>query len=808
MKMVHGYNRRMIGMILCILLLFLTAVPVSTNAETVNLSKPMLAASCLSKTAVSLEVKKVNNATGYIFYRSKQKSKGYTKIKTSNLTTYEDRGLSEGNYYYKVRAYRNSNGKKIYSSYSNEVYVKVSAIARINSVITDTNGFDFTAYDSITEKDTYINLIGNLVYTYDGKSTRFYGPDSSLIAEFSGNIEYIFYVMTNTYVKEDEGEYKYKDIWLDEVGKLDVSEDWCSDFIWVEDTLINIKTGKVMKQYKFDEIYGTNSGIASQPNLVDGCATIRVDDKYGMMDEKGNIIVEPLYEYGEIISGGYVIFENAEKKWAYCDASGTMSDFKFSALRDGGQSGILIGEIDKEYFYSTQEGNLLDLSEKVIINHGKEYSICANLPNCSVDLGTFSDGYAHALIKYYYVDLKLGLNSYTAFDGYVDTKGAKKIDFTEHKKEDLTLLTSIASSFGVDFDLMGITSALKPLSLDVSTQPTIENSSYFKYGLLVVNTKLLTVSMSDELSQDYFTAFGIYDKLGVQILSFDKEEYNRDVEDKDGIKKAEILGANCIATLTKGNVLSLKDVSGKNKQSIPNVTNFETIQSTSGYPIIRIETTVKDGNTEKDYYGIYYDQTGFYTGQYYAFPNKTYYGNDDMIFTMKDGSEIKFVTSKNKIIIPATECFDIKPTGDGYAVIKNKDLSSSGYYYVTFYTGAGKKIKTVYSLGFDVSALAYGTGGMMYTDHTVVLNSHYHNGLGKLLNTEEFYTENTVFNHGYAFVRKLNQDNYALMSSDGTLLSDYCFTKETEIFHSKDTPNKYGSILINLDGNVYRVHKD
>jgi hypothetical protein len=175
---------------------------------------------------------------------------------------------------------------------------------------------------------------------------------------------------------------------------------------------------------------------------------------------------------------------------------------------------------------------------------------------------------------------------------------------------------------------------------------------------------------------------------------------------------------------------------------------------------------------------------------------------------MKDGSNVKFVTSKNKIIIPATECFDIRPTGDGYAVIKNKDQSSSGYYYVTFYTSAGRKLKTVYSLGFNVSALAYGTSGMRYTDHTVVLNNQYHNGLGKLLNAEEFYTENTTFNHGYTFVRKLNQDNYALMSSDGTFLSDYCFTKEAGISYSDDTPNKYGSILINLDGKVYRVHKD
>jgi len=785
----------------------MATIPVSAKADTITLSKPQLTASCLSKASVSLKVKKVSKATGYIFYRSKQKSAGYTKIKTSNLNAYEDGGLSEGGYYYKVRAYAKSKGKMYYSSYSKEVYVKVSAADRISSVITDTSGFDFTAYDSVTDKDYTIGLLGNLVWTYDGSSTKYYGPDSALIAEFGSDGTSVFGIRKNTYVKKNEGEYNYRDAWLNASGKLDASEDWYSDFVWIQGAIINIKTGKVLNQYKFEEIYSSSTYIYTT-GFVDGIAMIRADGKYGMMDEKGNIVVKPFYENGWVVSGGYAIFENAEGKWAYCDAAGNLSEFKFSSLMDGGQSGILLGEIDKEYIYSAQEGNPMDLSEKLIINHGKEYSLCANLPNCSVKLGTFSDGYAHAVILYYYPDLKLNLNSYLAFDGFVDTQGKKKLDFTDHAKEDLNLVLGGADVSGIDMGMLDINSALAPVSLEVSTQPSIGDSSYFKYGLLLAETKLLNAGVSEEVSQGFFTAYGVYNKSGVQIMSIGIPEVIGSKENPAGIKKAEILGSDCIAVLSEDNILTLKAVTGANKLSISKVSNYETLRSDSGYPIVIIYTSVTEGNTVINSAGVYYDETGFYTGQYYANVNKAYTGNDDMIFTMKDGDSC-FVTGKNKIIISPTDCKAIEPTGDGYVSLK--ELSNPFRYRLTFYSAGGRKLGTIEAPTYNLSALPYSglrESGLMYTDNIVKLNDKYYDGLGKLINNETFFTDVADFNHGYTFVRKIDEDYYALMRSDGTLLSSYCFTKKNAIYRSSNyVPNKYGSILVYLDGRLYRVHK-
>lgn len=69
----------------------------------------------------------VRGASGYVLYRSSSRNGNYTKV-TEKATTsrwdyrleYEDMDKA---YYYKVRAYKNSGGKKVYSEYSEEVRV-------------------------------------------------------------------------------------------------------------------------------------------------------------------------------------------------------------------------------------------------------------------------------------------------------------------------------------------------------------------------------------------------------------------------------------------------------------------------------------------------------------------------------------------------------------------------------------------------------------------------------------------------------------------------------------------------------------
>ncbi|MCC3866126.1 DUF5011 domain-containing protein, partial [Terrisporobacter petrolearius] len=72
--------------------------------------------------------KKISGASGYEIYRSNSKSATYSKVKSvsrGSTTSYTNRGLtSKKVYYYKIRAYRTVNGKKVYSSYSSIKYIK------------------------------------------------------------------------------------------------------------------------------------------------------------------------------------------------------------------------------------------------------------------------------------------------------------------------------------------------------------------------------------------------------------------------------------------------------------------------------------------------------------------------------------------------------------------------------------------------------------------------------------------------------------------------------------------------------------
>ncbi|XAM41166.1 hypothetical protein TPELB_14770 [Terrisporobacter petrolearius] len=71
--------------------------------------------------------KKISGASGYEIYRSNSKSGTYSKVKSisrGSTTSYTNSGLtSKKVYYYKIRAYRTVNGKKVYSSYSSIKYI-------------------------------------------------------------------------------------------------------------------------------------------------------------------------------------------------------------------------------------------------------------------------------------------------------------------------------------------------------------------------------------------------------------------------------------------------------------------------------------------------------------------------------------------------------------------------------------------------------------------------------------------------------------------------------------------------------------
>ena len=73
------------------------------------------------KASVSIKWSKVSNASGYEIWRANSAKGNYSKIKTiktKNTTSYANKKLSAGHYYYKVRAYKKVSGKTITGAYS------------------------------------------------------------------------------------------------------------------------------------------------------------------------------------------------------------------------------------------------------------------------------------------------------------------------------------------------------------------------------------------------------------------------------------------------------------------------------------------------------------------------------------------------------------------------------------------------------------------------------------------------------------------------------------------------------------------
>lgn len=101
----------------------------SDNSNTVKV-KPALEQTVVSLSEITLTSAKVNwnkisGADGYVIYRAAKKAGDYTKIATlegAKKTSYVDSDLKAAKtYYYKVRAYRVVNSKKVYASYSEPV---------------------------------------------------------------------------------------------------------------------------------------------------------------------------------------------------------------------------------------------------------------------------------------------------------------------------------------------------------------------------------------------------------------------------------------------------------------------------------------------------------------------------------------------------------------------------------------------------------------------------------------------------------------------------------------------------------------
>lgn len=102
--------------------------------------KPTVTASYKNYSTATVKWNRISGASGYTIYRSTSKSGSYKKIATikkAGTTSYTDSKLTTGKtYYYKVKSYRNVNGKALYSGYSDIASVKITLKAPVISSIT------------------------------------------------------------------------------------------------------------------------------------------------------------------------------------------------------------------------------------------------------------------------------------------------------------------------------------------------------------------------------------------------------------------------------------------------------------------------------------------------------------------------------------------------------------------------------------------------------------------------------------------------------------------------------------------------
>lgn len=131
--------------------------------------KTTITASYKNYSTVSIKWKKVTGANGYTIYRSASKNGKYVKLTTVkgvSKTSYTDKKLSTGKtYYYKVKAYRNVDGKKIYGGFSNIDSVKLTLKAPVISSVSAKD------YRTLTVKWKKVNgANGYIVYRSASKN--------------------------------------------------------------------------------------------------------------------------------------------------------------------------------------------------------------------------------------------------------------------------------------------------------------------------------------------------------------------------------------------------------------------------------------------------------------------------------------------------------------------------------------------------------------------------------------------------------------------------------------------------------------
>lgn len=187
MKKKQMYKVSILACLLCIVVSYITMPHASQGVWKVQAATSLAKSNVTTKqrtaTTVTLSMSEVSGAHGYSIYRATSKNGNYTHIANVTSTTYKDTGRnSASSYYYKVRAYKTVNGKKVYGSYSNVAYVSSTLKKTENVKVSNhTNGrkVSWSKVSNASKYNVYRSSSKNGEYKYIGSSTTLSYTDTS-----------------------------------------------------------------------------------------------------------------------------------------------------------------------------------------------------------------------------------------------------------------------------------------------------------------------------------------------------------------------------------------------------------------------------------------------------------------------------------------------------------------------------------------------------------------------------------------------------------------------------------------------------
>ena len=153
----------------------------SNKVEKTSLEKVNIKSAKYSSKKNKVKWSKMSGISGYEVFRATSKNGAYSKIKTikkKSTTSFTDKNISLGKvYYYKIRAYKNKNGKKVYGQYSSKKSVATgSRRQQMNKIKINPDqdfknssyGSYFEFYEKLIDKNT-----NSKMSTYDKVKTMY-----------------------------------------------------------------------------------------------------------------------------------------------------------------------------------------------------------------------------------------------------------------------------------------------------------------------------------------------------------------------------------------------------------------------------------------------------------------------------------------------------------------------------------------------------------------------------------------------------------------------------------------------------------